>query len=192
MVKLIRNGVVAEDAWQKIEAKTDSTDDQAIALSAADQLSALEAFLGEHEAVLVPLSIWQDKAAKQRLIKYSGQLGLSLGSGEEPQSIAKDAEQIAHDVQRFDLITIHFEQFTDGRGYSYGRELRSRYGFKGELRAVGDIGIDQIFYLSRCGFSAFELADQKSTDAALAALSTFEITYQSSIEPDLPLFRRRS
>ena len=66
-------------------------------------------------------------------------------------------ELIADDVQRFALVALEFPKFRDGRAYSYARLLRERYGFKGELRAVGDVLLEQLFFMLRTGFDAFEL-----------------------------------
>jgi uncharacterized protein (DUF934 family) len=85
------------------------------------------------------------------------------------------------------ILAIFFEKFNDGRGYSLARILREA-GFTGELRAVGDILVDQLFYLQRCGFDAFELrADQKQADA-LAALDTFTVTYQTAADKRRPIY----
>lgn len=85
-----------------------------------------------------------------------------------------------------------FPQFTDGRGYSTARLLRERYGWWGELRAIGDVQRDQLFYLSRVGFDAFELNDGIDLQSALSAFADFSEAYQTSVERLLPLFRRRS
>jgi len=79
----------------------------------------------------------------------------------------------------------------DGRGYSIARLLRERYGWRGELRAIGDVLRDQLFYLTRCGFDAFELRAGQDAQAALTALADFSEAYQSSVERPQPLFRRR-
>ncbi len=88
------------------------------------------------------------------------------------------------------LIAINFPVFTDGRGFSYGRELRER-GFAGELRACGHFIRDQMSYLARCGFDAFQLADESLLAEALASLQDFSEYYQAAIDQPLPLFRRR-
>ena len=88
------------------------------------------------------------------------------------------------------LIAINFPEFTDGRGFSYGRELRER-GFVGELRACGHFIRDQMSYLARCGFDAFQLADDSLLAEALASLHDFSEHYQAAIDQPLPLFRRR-
>jgi uncharacterized protein (DUF934 family) len=90
-----------------------------------------------------------------------------------------------------DLIVVHFPVFTDGRGFSAGRQLRER-GYRGELRARGDFLPDQLHYLRRCGFNAFALADEARLQAGLARLEVFSDSYQSSVDQPLPLFRRRA
>ena len=88
-------------------------------------------------------------------------------------------------------IEVHFPTVTDGRGYSTARLLRERLGYRGELRAVGDVQRDQLFYLSRVGFDAFLLRDGEDAERALAALRDFSEAYQASVERPQPLFRRR-
>jgi uncharacterized protein (DUF934 family) len=86
---------------------------------------------------------------------------------------------------------VRFASFTDGRGYSLARMLRERYGYRGELRAIGDVLRDQIYYLSRCGFDAFALRADQKPEQALAALDDFSEAYQTSVDRPHPLFRRR-
>jgi uncharacterized protein (DUF934 family) len=86
---------------------------------------------------------------------------------------------------------VNFPSLTDGRGYSIARLLRERYGYVGELRAVGDVQRDQLFNLARCGFDAFLLRKDEDADGALAALEEFSEAYQASVERPQPLFRRR-
>jgi uncharacterized protein (DUF934 family) len=68
--------------------------------------------------------------------------------------------------------------------------LRERYHYQGELRAVGEVLTDQLFYMLRCGFDSFQLADGKDTQAALDAFHTFSVTYQGATDDARPLFRR--
>ena len=80
---------------------------------------------------------------------------------------------------------------TDGRGYSIARLLRERYGFKGEIRAIGDVLQDQLFPMKRVGFNAYALPEGKNLDKALASLRVFSETYQAAVDQPQPLFRRR-
>ena len=94
-------------------------------------------------------------------------------------------------VQEIPLVLVNFPTFMDGRGFSYGRELRER-GYKGELRAVGHFMRDQLTYLSRCGFDAFQFEDESELEAALESLADFSEYYQASVDSPEPLFRRRA
>ena len=88
-------------------------------------------------------------------------------------------------------IEVSFPKFGDGRGYSIARLLRERYGYRGELRAVGHITRDLLFFLESCGFDAFELREGEDPHAALAAFDDFSESYQASVARPQPLFRRR-
>lgn len=93
-------------------------------------------------------------------------------------------------LEDIDLVAVNFPAFTDGRGFSYARELRER-GYEGELRAVGHFIRDQLYYLKRCGFDAFQLEDESGLDSALASLEDFSEHYQAAMDEPQPLFRRR-
>jgi uncharacterized protein (DUF934 family) len=168
MATLIKSAKIAADNWQRLE-------------RGADGGLPVIPVTGD---ILVPLALWQ-AAASALLARGTGRLGVWLDSDEDPALIADSLEA-------FSLIAVNFPQFTDGRGYSTARLLRERYGWKGELRAIGDVQRDQLFYLSRCGFDAFLLNDGLDARAALPAFSDFSEGYQASVERPLPLFRRRA
>lgn len=109
---------------------------------------------------------------------------LRLEPGDDPAGVADRLDKAAR-------VEVNFPSFTDGRGYSIARLLRERFGYQGELRAVGDVQRDQLFYLSRCGFDAFLLRDGVDGGEALTALHDFSEAYQASVERPEPLFRRR-
>jgi len=87
----------------------------------------------------------------------------------------------------FILITLSHRVL---RGYSYARELRTRYKFQGEIRATGDVLRDQLFYLQRCGFNAFEVRADRSIEEAIAGLQDFTVTYQGDVTDPRPIYRR--
>ncbi len=109
---------------------------------------------------------------------------LRLEPGDDPAKVAERLGSVAR-------VEVNFPSFTDGRGYSIARLLRERHGYRGELRAVGDVLRDQIFYLSRCGFDAFLLREDQDAEQALTAFNDFSEAYQASVERPEPLFRRR-
>ncbi|HEY6240935.1 MAG TPA: DUF934 domain-containing protein, partial [Burkholderiales bacterium] len=91
----------------------------------------------------------------------------------------------------FPLIAVNFPKFGDGRGYSIARLLRERYGFRGELRAIGDVLHDHLFFMEQCGFDAFALREDQDAQEALSVFGTFSDAYQTSVQRPVPLFRRR-
>ena len=91
---------------------------------------------------------------------------------------ADDAAKIAAALEGASRVEVHFPKFGDGRGFSLGRLLRERYGYRGELRAVGHITRDHLLYLERCGFDAFELRDGEDPHEALAGFKVFSVSYQ--------------
>ncbi|MDK2778933.1 MAG: DUF934 domain-containing protein [Pseudomonadota bacterium] len=133
---------------------------------------------------LVTLEQWQNERDAVLAELSAGRTGLLLDSHET-------ADLIGDDSRHFPLIAVNFPKFADGRGYSAARLLRERHGYQGELRAVGDVLIDQLFYMKRCGFDAFALREDQDSSDALQALSTFSVTYQADVGEPRPLFRRR-
>ena len=132
------------------------------------------------ELTQVTLEEW-----KENRDSLSGQnLELTLESSET-------ADLIGDDSASFQRISINFPKFADGRGYSAARLLRERFTYKGELRATGDVLIDQLYFMKRCGFDTFALRDDQIIEDAIAAFSTFTVNYQNDANDQQPLFRRR-
>jgi uncharacterized protein (DUF934 family) len=109
---------------------------------------------------------------------------IRLEPTDDPASVAGRLAGVAR-------IEVHFPKFGDGRGFSIARLLRERYGYKGELRAVGHITRDHLFFMESVGFDAFELRDGEDPQEALAGFEDFSESYQASVARPLPLFRRR-
>jgi uncharacterized protein (DUF934 family) len=167
MATVIKIRKLVQDNWQLLEAGADG---------ALPEVPA-------NGDIIVPLALWQ--ARRDELLAHPGRVGLWLDSHEGPEAVADD-------LAGFGLIAINFPKFTDGRGYSAARLLRDRYGYRGELRAIGDVQRDQLLYLSRCGFDAFALKQGRDPEAALAAFDEFSEAYQGAVNRPLPLFRRRA
>ena len=126
------------------------------------------------------ISLEQSKAGEMP----SGACALHLNSDET-------ADLIAEDCKKFARIDIDFPKFADGRGYSAARLLRERYDYQGEPRSVGNVLIDQLFFMARCGFTGFALRDDQVLDDAINAFASFTVCYQNDVNDQRPLFRRR-
>lgn len=167
MAKIIKNNAVVANDWT------------IITLAAGE---APEAVKLPHGNVLVPLSVWRLRKWDliDRAWEHNNKLGVWLSPQEDPADLATELEDL-------DTIGVHFPLAGDGRGYSIATLLRTRYGFTGELRAIGNIGRDYLHFLRRVGFDSFEVADAEN---ALSSLDDFSASYQSAVDQPLPLFRR--
>jgi uncharacterized protein (DUF934 family) len=104
---------------------------------------------------------------------------------------ADDPAKVAGELATASRVEVNFPKFGDGRGFSIARLLRERHGYKGEVRAVGQITRDHLFFLESVGFDAFELREGEDAAEALAAFDDFSESYQASVTRPVPLFRRR-
>jgi len=103
-----------------------------------------------------------------------------------------DPATLAGRVGELAVIAINFPKFSDGRGYSLARLLRERYGYKGELRAIGEVARDHLHAMAQCGFDAFQLRAGEDPHEALQAFGDFSEQYQATAAQPAPLFRRRA
>jgi len=140
-----------------------------------------DAALPTDGAVIVGWQRWQRERAL--LLARAGKVGVRVPSDIDPADLIGD-------LPALDVIAVEFPTFTDGRGYTIARVLRDRHGFAGELRAVGDVLRDQLFYMERCGFNAFELAAGRSAESALGAFEEFTVAYEPGAHDVRPLARR--
>ena len=170
MASIIKNRAIVSDDWTIVRAAEDGT------LPAVDALPAGK--------IVVPLALWQ--AAHEALSATRGktELGVWLAPDSEPADIAGDFDKVA-------LLAVDFPVFNDGRGYSIARLLRERYGYKGELRAIGAVLRDQLRFMFRCGFDAYAVREDKDIHDALKAFDEFTVQYQGAVDNPVPLFRRR-
>lgn len=131
--------------------------------------------------VIVSLARWRKERAE--LLARGDGLGVRL------PNTANLAELVA-DLPHWQVVALEFPKFADGRAHSQARLLRERYGYWGEVRAVGDVLRDQLFFMARNGFDAFELRADRSLEDALAAFDDFSDSYQPAADQPLPLYRR--
>jgi uncharacterized protein (DUF934 family) len=134
-------------------------------------------------SALVSRARWQ--AMRETLIARTTPAGVVLRP-DEP------VEEIANDLPHLACVALHFPSPGEGRPYSAARLLRGRYGYRGQIRAVGEVLIDQVHFLKRSGFDVLALRADQDVSAALAALETFSVHYQPGADEPLPLFRRRA
>jgi len=155
-MSLIKHRRVVVDTWQHID------DDAQIPLNGG---------------AIVSLRRWQ--AERDTLIGRNAPLGVQLDSDQSPQEIAGDLDRLA-------LVAFDFPHFKDGRSYSSARLLRERYGFTGEVRAVGNILRDQLAFMARCGFDAFEYTGRTAAEEALCAFDEIDVVYQTAADRRRP------
>jgi uncharacterized protein (DUF934 family) len=170
MTSIIKNRAIVNDDWTLVRPAEDGT------LPLVSELPAGK--------VLVPLALWQVERDALVASRGPAEIGVWLAPDNEPADIAGDFDKLA-------LIAVDFPVFRDGRGYSIGRLLRERYGYKGELRAIGDVLRDQITFMFRCGFDSYALRADKDFNDALKAFDDFSVQYQGAVDTS-PLFRRRA
>jgi uncharacterized protein (DUF934 family) len=163
MHKIIKDGAIVDDNWTIVTNK--------------EITSAAELPDGN---LLLPLTLWEN--LKDQL--SDRKLGVWLNSDESPTDIKDTCKSLP-------LIGINFPVFTDGRGYSFAHILRAQYGYQGELRAIGDVLMDQLFFMKRCGFNSFSMRADQKLDIAVQHLSDFNISYQAAIDKTAPLFQSR-
>ena len=168
-MKIIRDGAIVEDDWTRL--------DDAAPVPAAGK-------------VLVSWARWQaDKAA----LKARRNVGVLLPPAQDVEELKEDLPALALVAVSFGFIQPKPEggRSFDGRGYSQARLLRDRHAYTGEIRAVGDVFRDAMFYMHRCGVNAFELKAGADLQDALKAFGDFSFGYQGAADDPTPIFRRR-
>jgi uncharacterized protein (DUF934 family) len=162
---IIKNKTIVDDDWNVLRLSENDTPESVVIPSGK---------------IIVPLKVWQ---AQRDALQHRADIGVWLASDER-------AEDLQNEVEKFSVIAVDFPKFADGRGYSIAYHLRARLGYRGELRAIGDVLRDQLFYMRRVGFDAFATRADKNIHEALKGLSDFSLNYQASSDEKLPLFRR--
>ena len=138
--------------------------------------------------ILVPLAVWRARKDELTTRLAAGEIGVWLESYE----LIEDLLATTADINAFPVIAYDFPKFPDGRGYSAATLLRSRHDYRNELRAVGDVLRDQLYFLQRCGFDAYVIRADRSAQDALLALNDFSEPYQGAVSVDQPLWRRHA
>ncbi|MBB3122373.1 DUF934 domain-containing protein [Pseudoduganella violacea] len=162
---IIKGREIVEDDWQVLR------------LAEGEDAETVPVPAGK---VIVPLQVWLSQRAA---LEARAEIGVWIASDERPEALKGE-------LDRFGVVAVDFPKFTDGRGYSIAYNLRTRLGYKGELRAIGDVLRDQLFSMHRVGFNAYATRPDRSIHDALKGLTVFSETYQASVDEQQPLFRR--
>jgi uncharacterized protein (DUF934 family) len=133
-------------------------------------------------ALIVSLAQWQEQ--REALAARADKLGIILRSDEKP-------ELIAADIKQFDVIALDFPAFSDGRAYSSARLLRDRYQYTGEIRAVGDVLLEQLHFMNRVGFDAYEIASEHALKDWEVAAADISVWYQPTGDGRTPVVKLR-
>jgi len=165
MPEIIRASAVVADNWQILRPAPETP------------IAEVEIPAGR---VVVPLTLWMERHAE---LTARGEAAVWLAGADDPTPIAPWLLQLP-------LVAVDFPKFTDGRGYSVAFLLRSRFGYLGELRAIGDVLPDQLFFMRRVGFDSFAVRADKDIRQALRSLQPFSDAYQGSWDNAVPAFRR--
>ncbi len=168
MRKIIKDKAIVSDDWNLYKLGEGEAAD-AVTVPAGKQI--------------VPLAVWLAQKSALAARATAGEIGVWLASDERAEQLKEDAATLA-------LIAVDFPGFADGRGYSIAFNLRTRLAYTGEVRAIGDVLRDQLFYMSRVGFNAFATREDRSIEDALKGLTDFSDAYQTSWDQKTPLFRR--
>ncbi|MGV3654315.1 MAG: DUF934 domain-containing protein [Noviherbaspirillum sp.] len=165
MRKIIKDKAIVDDDWT--------------VLTLAEG-EAPEAFAVPAGKSLVPLAVWE---AQRASLRQRPDIGVWIASHERPEALRDD-------VAALPVIAVDFPKFSDGRGFSIAYNLRTRLAYQGELRAIGDVLRDQMFYMQRVGFNAFATREDRSIEDALKSLDDFSEAYQAAWDRKMPLYRR--
>lgn len=168
MAEILKNGVVCNDTWQVLR---------------PDLAEPTESVTIASGQWIIPFSVWL--AQRESLISRSDEIAIWI-------SPSDDLNSVSEHFSNWPLIAIDFPKFTDGRGYSIAWRLRNHYRYDGELRAIGNVLVDQLFFMLRVGFDTLALDPKVSSAAAKERLTPFPDTYQGSTDQPEPLFRRHN
>lgn len=136
--------------------------------------------------VIVPLSVFIARKAQLQSRINAGEIGVWVDTHE----VLAELAQHQADLNQLPIIAVHVERFADGRNFTLGVLLRTRYGFKNELRAIGDVLRDQLFFLKRSGFNSFLIRADRNAEEAMLSLKDFSAPYQGAVDEPRPAFSR--
>ena len=162
-MRVIKAGKALEDDWQRI-----AEPDPGQTLPEGD--------------LILPLDYWRNN--REALSRHVGRIAVCLNGDDS-------LDDVSNALDQFELVALEFPKFTDGRSYSHARLLRDRFGYRGEIRAVGEVLRDQLFFMQRCGIDAYQVREDKDAQDALQGLSDFNVKYQTAADGAPPVYKLR-
>ncbi len=160
---ILRDGEISSDDWTVIE----------------DGRTEIEAGGGK---VIVTLARW--RAEREALLARHAAVGVLVPN-------TADIEAVYPEIADRAVVALQFPAFADGRALSQAVVLRKRLGFRGELRAVGDVIRDLVFWLGRCGFDCIVPRKDQNLQACREALREITVAYQAAADGHTPVWVRR-
>ncbi len=196
MTQLIKNGAIVSDEWARIIPPVYG--DEPIRKQAGKvvmfKLHSEETFtqkqidgtkIPDTGKILLPLPVWLAKKESLSSRMLAGEIGIVLQTHEPIESLVDAFD----DLNSLPVIAVYVEKFADGRNFTLGNLLRTRYDFRNELRAIGDIMRDQLYFLKRSGFDSYKIKPGLNIEEAIASLNDFTQSYQGATD-DVPVWRR--
>ena len=135
--------------------------------------------------IILPLPVWLAKKSSLSERMSVNEIGILIATHEPIEQLVAEFP----DLNVLPLIAVFVERFADGRNFTLGNLIRTRYGFKNELRAVGDVLRDQLFFLKRSGFDSYLIRTDRNAQEAIASLNDFSQPYQGATD-DVPVWHR--
>jgi uncharacterized protein (DUF934 family) len=162
-MQVIKNKEVINDDWQLIR---DIENDASV----------------PEGKVILPIVYWQQN--RDAILKQNSEYAVWVDG-------SVDTEILLDDLDKFAIIALDFPAFKDGRSYSHASLLKNRYNYKGDLRAIGDVLQDQLFFMQRCGFDSYAIREDKDIEEAIKSLNDFTVRYQAAADDALPIYKQR-
>lgn len=162
-MRVIKDKAILEDGWKLVRELNDS-----------DEIP--------EGNVILPFAFW--KANRDAILNDKSEYAVWIDGSVE-------TEELVEDLKHFSIIGLDFPAFKDGRSYTHARLLRDRYAYQGDLRAIGDVLRDQLFFMQRCGINSYEIREDKDIEEALKGLEDFSVRYQAAADDAVPIYKLR-
>jgi uncharacterized protein (DUF934 family) len=193
--QLIINNSIVDDEWQLVmppkadeEVKKQAGKVVMFKLTGEGSLTNEQienTIFSKNGKVILPVAVFlhHQKDLKNRISKQ--EIGIWMETHEEIDSFINEI----NDINLLPLISVRVKKFADGRIFSIGNLLRLKYKYKNELRAIGDVLRDQLFFLKRSGFNSFHIREDRDAKDALLGLNDFTTPYQGAVDQKQPAWK---